>query len=62
MNAADDFGLFSREAVRDPYPIYRRMRSEAPVHWSERAQAWMFTRYRDVFDLQVRPEDRKSVV
>jgi cytochrome P450 len=56
MNPADDFGLFSREAVRDPYPIYRRMRSEAPVHWSERAQAWMFTRYRDVFDLQVRPD------
>jgi cytochrome P450 len=56
MNAADDFGLFSREAVRDPYPIYRRMRAAAPVHWSERAQAWMFTRYRDVFDLQVRPD------
>jgi cytochrome P450 len=56
MNAADDFGLFTREAVRDPYPIYRRMRSEAPVHWSERAGAWMFTRYRDVFDLQVRPD------
>ena len=56
MNAADDFGLFTREAVRDPYPIYHRMRSEAPVHWSERAQAWMFTRYRDVFDLQVRPD------
>ena len=56
MNAADDFGLFSREAVRDPYPIYRRMRAEAPVHWSERAQAWMITRYRDVFDLQVRPD------
>jgi len=56
MNPADDFGLFTSEAVRDPYPIYRRMRSEAPVHWSERAGAWMFTRYRDVFDLQVRPD------
>ena len=56
MNAADDFGLFSREAVRDPYPVYRRMRAAAPVHWSERAGAWLFTRYRDVFDLQVRPD------
>ena len=56
MNAEDDFGLFTREAVRDPYPIYHRMRSQAPVHWSERAGAWLFTRYRDVFDLQVRPD------
>lgn len=56
MNAEDDFGLFTREAVQDPYPIYHRMRSQAPVHWSEKAGAWLFTRYRDVFDLQVRPD------
>jgi len=56
MNAEDDFGLFTREAVQDPYPIYHRMRSQAPVHWSEKAGAWMFTRYQDVYDLQVRPD------
>ena len=56
MNAQEDFGLFTREAVRDPYPIYHRMRSQAPVHWSEKAGAWMFTRYQDVYDLQVRPD------
>lgn len=56
MNAEDDFGLFTRDAVYDPYPIYHRMRSQAPVHWSEKAGAWLFTRYRDVFDLQVRPD------
>jgi hypothetical protein len=56
VSAEADFGLFTREAVQDPYPIYHRMRSQAPVHWSERAGAWLFTRYRDVFDLQVRPD------
>ena len=56
MNAEQDFGLFTYEAVRDPYPVYHRMRSQAPVHWSQKAGAWMFTRYQDVFDLQVRPD------
>ncbi|HEX9397525.1 MAG TPA: cytochrome P450 [Burkholderiales bacterium] len=56
MSGEDDFGLFTREAVRDPYPIYHRMRSEAPVHWSDKATAWLFTRYQDVYDLQVRPD------
>ncbi|HZN14266.1 MAG TPA: cytochrome P450 [Acidimicrobiales bacterium] len=34
--------------VEDPYPTYARMRTEAPVHWSERLGAWMVTRYEDV--------------
>jgi cytochrome P450 len=53
---ADDFGFFTRDALYDPYPFYHRLRERDPVHWSERAGAWMFTRYRDVFDLQVRPD------
>jgi cytochrome P450 len=52
----DDFGYFTRDAVYDPYPFYRRLRERDPVHWSEKAGAWMFTRYGDVFDLQVRPD------
>ena len=33
-----------------------RMREREPVHWSEKAQAWYFTRYYDVFELQDRPD------
>jgi cytochrome P450 len=55
-SAADDFGYFSSEAVYDPYPFYHRMRERAPVYRSEKANAWMFTRYQDVYDLQVRPD------
>ena len=32
------------------------MRERDPVHWSEMAQAWYFTRYHDVFELQDRPD------
>ena len=53
---ADSFGIFSAAAVQDPYPFYRELREREPVHWSEKAQAWYFTRYRDVFELQDRPD------
>ena len=39
--------------IRDSY---KAMREREPVHWSERARAWYFTRYRDVFELQDRPD------
>lgn len=50
------FGLFSAAAVQDPYPYYKALRECDPVHWSEIAQAWYFTRYKDVFELQDRPD------
>jgi cytochrome P450 len=53
---ADSFGLFTAAAVQDPYPYYKAMREREPVHWSEKAQAWYLTRYRDVFELQDRPD------
>jgi cytochrome P450 len=30
-----------------PYPIYRRLRDEAPVLWSDRLDAWLVSRYSD---------------
>ena len=32
----------------DPYPAYRQLREEDPVHWSEPMEAWILTRYDDV--------------
>ena len=34
--------------LADPYPLYHRLRSEAPVYWSERLSSWILTRYSDV--------------
>ena len=48
--------MFTAAAVQDPYPYYRELRERDPVHWSEIAQAWYFTRYDDVFELQDRPD------
>jgi cytochrome P450 len=55
-SSADSYGLFTAAAVQDPYPYYRALREREPVHWSEQAQAWYFTRYRDVFELQDRAD------
>jgi len=44
------------EVIADPYPVYRRLREEDPVHWSERLGAWIVTRYGDV---QLLLQDRR---
>jgi len=47
--AADlDFRPDAPGFLRDPFPFYRRMREEDPVHWSPRLKAWVLTRYDDV--------------
>jgi len=40
--------LDGQEWLRDPYPIYHRLRQEDPVHWSPQLGHWLLTRYRDV--------------
>lgn len=34
--------------LSDPFPVYERLRREAPVAWSEAWQAWVVSRYEDV--------------
>jgi cytochrome P450 len=42
-------GLLTAPAFyADPYPVYRRLREEAPVYRSEAIGAWLLTRYDDV--------------
>jgi cytochrome P450 len=40
--------LLDPEVLADPYPLYRRLRSESPVHWDPYLHAWIVTRYEDV--------------
>src|SRR5262249_17498595 len=35
----------------DPYPLYERARTQAPIYFSERFGAWFVTRYADVANL-----------
>ena len=32
----------------DPFPVFRRLQEEDPIHWSEGLKSWVVTRYEDV--------------
>jgi len=40
---------FSREIFDDPYPVYRRLRDEAPVYRCEEVGMWVLSRFEDVW-------------
>ena len=42
------YHLLDPEVLADPYPLYRRLRTEDPVHWDPYLHAWVVTRYDDV--------------
>ena len=42
-----DFRPDAPAFLRDPFPTFRRMREEDPVHWSPRLKSWVLTRYDD---------------
>jgi pimeloyl-[acyl-carrier protein] synthase len=53
MNAADDASLslsnlLDPNVLADPYPLYRRLQTEDPIHWDPYLHAWIVTRYADV--------------
>src|SRR2546425_9445479 len=42
------YRLLDPEVLANPYPLYRRLRTEDPVHWDPYLHAWVVTRYADV--------------
>ena len=42
------YHLLEPETLADPYPLYRRLRTEDPVHWDPYLHSWVVTRYADV--------------
>lgn len=40
--------LLDPAVLADPYPLYRRLREQDPVHWDPFLHAWIVTRYPDV--------------
>src|SRR6185295_10088153 len=56
VQSLDEYALFCRGKLTNPYPLYHRLRTEDPVHWSDQVSSWIFTRYADVaFALQYDP-------
>lgn len=42
------YHLLDPEVLANPYPLYRQLRREDPVHWDPFLHAWVVTRYDDV--------------
>jgi cytochrome P450 len=44
------FDPYAYETHEDPYPIYRRLREQAPVYWNDEIGFWAFSRHADVLE------------
>ncbi|MEO6504175.1 MAG: cytochrome P450 [Jatrophihabitantaceae bacterium] len=44
------FNPLEYQTQDDPYPIYARLREEAPIYHNEEVDFWAFSRYRDIED------------
>jgi cytochrome P450 len=56
MVTAIDYDMFTPEVISDPYTYYGRLREEDPVHWNEKYELWVITRYDDLVWLTRRHE------
>lgn len=45
------YHLLDPEVLANPYPLFHRLRREAPVHWDPFLHAWIVTRYSDVLEV-----------
>jgi amino acid adenylation domain-containing protein len=45
------YHLLDPKVLANPYPLFRRLRDEDPVHWDPFLHAWVVTRYADVLEV-----------
>jgi len=45
------YHLLDPQILANPYPLFRRMREEDPVHWDPYLHTWVVTRYADVLEV-----------
>ena len=55
-----EYDPFAADFYDDPFPVYRRMRDEAPVYYSERWGWWALSRFADVRAAATDPETFRS--
>jgi cytochrome P450 len=48
MVTAINDDLFASDVIADPYTYFGRLREEDPVHWNEKYELWVITRYDDL--------------
>lgn len=47
MNAVV-YDPYDREQMKDPWPVYRRLRDEAPAYYMAKYDAWVLSRFEDI--------------
>lgn len=52
--------LLEPEIRANPYPLYRQIRSEDPIHWDDPMGFWVLTRYADVLSALHEPRFSKA--
>ena len=45
-----EYNPFSEEVMRDPHPIYARLREEEPVYYIAEYDAWALSRFEDIWN------------
>jgi cytochrome P450 len=45
------YHLLDPDVLANPYPLFRRLRMEDPVHWDAFLHTWVVTRYADVLEV-----------
>lgn len=48
--SAVHYDPYDHDIQDDPYPVYRRLRDEEPVHWNGQRGFWTLSRFADVWD------------
>ena len=44
-----DYNPFDEVMKDDPFPVYKRLREESPVHYVEEFDSWAFSRFEDIW-------------
>jgi len=51
-----EYNPFSDDVMRDPHPVYRRLRDEAPAYYIEAYDAWALSRFEDIWNCSMDAE------
>jgi hypothetical protein len=51
-----DYDPFAEWVRKDPYPVYRRLRNEAPAYYMPNYDAWALSRFQDIWNASNDPE------
>src|ERR1700748_2350995 len=61
VNRIEPFDVLEDSNIQNPFPLFTKLRSEAPVYWNQKYSFWMVSRYCDVKWILQQPHKFSSV-